>query len=72
MYTVHSYYLAVVCQVLTCVWIYPVTLTFLSFYCFDLEYSSPADMFTYMAALLCTALAGGFFGIATGAMTTND
>ena len=72
MYSVHSYYAAVVSQVMTVVWIYPVLLTLFSFYCFDFEYSSAGDMFTYMAALYCTALSGGFFGLAVGTMTGDE
>ena len=72
MYTVHAYYLAVICQSLSVVLIYPCLLTLCSFYFFEFEYSSVADMLTYMAALLCIALTGSFMGLAIGTMTDQD
>lgn len=72
MYSVHAYYLAVLCQCLTCIWFYPVLVTLFSFYCFEFEYSSAEDMLTYMASLLFIALSGSFFGIAIGAFTDSQ
>ena len=72
MYTVHAYYLAVVCQALSVVLIYPCCVTLFSFYFFDLEYHSAADLFTYMASLLCIALTGSFTGLAIGTLTDQE
>ena len=72
MYTVHSYYFAVMCQSLTISWIYPTIVTLLSFYCFGFEYHSFTDMLTYLLALFLSALAGSFFGLSTGSMTSNE
>jgi len=71
MYTVHSYYLAVCCQSLTCVWFYPVLVTLITFYCFDFEYSAPSNMFTYMGSMTLVALAGSFWGLSVGTMTSD-
>ena len=72
MYTVHSYFLAVLAQSFTCVWIYPVLLSLVSFYCFQFEYQAPSDLFTYMVALCAIAIAGNFFGLSIGTMTDDQ
>ena len=40
MYTVHAFYISLICQILTFAWIYPAVLTGCSFYAFGLEYST--------------------------------
>ena len=71
MYTIHSYYFAVIAQVLTYVWLYPVLLSLTSFYCFGFVDHAASDLFTYMATLYCIALCGAMFGVTTGTMTSN-
>ena len=72
MYSVHSYYLAVITSSIVTMWIYPCFLTLFSFYCFEFEYSSLGDMLTYMMALIILANCGGFFGICVGTFTNNE
>ena len=56
---------------LSLVWIYPVLLSLLSFYCFDFDQHAAGDLFTYMATLLCIAICGAMFGVSTGTITSN-
>ena len=72
MYSVHSYYWAVLCQVLSALWIYPVLLTLISFYCFEFEYRAITDLLMYMAALLCITLTGAFMGLSMGCFTDDQ
>lgn len=72
MYSVHAYYLAVVCMALSTGFIYPILNTLFSFYFYRFEASTPADMFTYMAACCVLGLCGSFMGLAVGTVTDND
>lgn len=72
MYSVHAYYVAVICQSLSAVLIYPCLLTLFSFYFFDLEYHGLTDMLTYMAGLATIALSGSFFGLFVGTLTDDE
>ena len=72
MYSVHAYYLAVLCQSLTCVWFYPIIVTLGSFYFYGFEYSDPADLMNYMGGLAMIALSGSFFGLSLGTITSDE
>lgn len=72
MYTVHAFYISLICQILTFAWIYPAVLTGCSFYAFGLEYSTVEDFFTYMLILFLMHLGGIFFGLFCGTLTENE
>ena len=72
MYTVHAYYLSVVCQTLSCCWMYPVLMSLGSFYCFGFEFHEGGDLMRYMGALILQSLAGAFFGLSTGTYTDKE
>ena len=71
MYSVHAYYHSVILQGLTLMWIYPIIVSFCSFYCFQFDEHTFADLMVYTAALALIAAAGGFFGMSVGTMTDD-
>ena len=72
MYTVHAFYISLICQILTFAWIYPAVLTCCSFYAFGLEYDTPEDLFTYMLIHFLMHLGGISFGLFCGTLTENE
>ena len=53
-------------------WIYPVLLSMVSFYCFQFEARAFTDLLTYMAALTAIAFSGSFFGLSVGTITDDQ
>ena len=72
MYTVHSYYTAILGHVLTIFWIYPVICSLCSFYCYDFGFADAGSLFNYMTCLTIVALSGASLGLCIGAMTSDQ
>ena len=71
MYSVHAYYLGIMCHVLTIFWIYPVICSVCSFFCYDFDFADAGSLFNYMICLCIVALSGASLGLAIGAMTSD-
>ena len=52
--------------------LYPIVVTITSFYFFGLDSSSFGDMLAWMAILMLTAIAGGFWGFSFGTFMKNE
>ena len=72
MYSVHAYYLGALTMSFALVWFYPVLVAIVTFYVFDLQASSFADLLYYAAVLSVNAIAGSFFGFMLGCFVRNE
>ena len=71
MYTAHSYFWSKVAICSTIMWIYPVIVTLVSFYCFQWEASSFSDFLIYMMSLFGICFCGAFLGLMCGTFTSS-
>ena len=71
MYSVHAYWTSHALVGLSLVWIYPLIISFCSYYCYALENHTFADVMSYCGTLALTSCCGGFFGLAIGSMTDD-
>ena len=72
MYTTTSYYMALSTATVLMFILYPIVVTITSFYFFGLDSSSFGDMLAWMAILMLTAIAGGFWGFSFGTFMKNE
>ena len=71
LYTSSAYYIANVASVIFTLWIQPLCSGAVSFYFFELEANSFADLLYYLIGLYCICLCGRMLGLAVGAAVTD-
>ena len=71
MYSVSAYWLATWTRAVLCAWFYPVILVTCSFFFFEFEDHSAADLFNYMAACSAVCYSGQALGLFFGSVTSN-
>merc|ERR1711893_583256 len=60
-----------ICQMLSTIWSYPLTMSICTFYCLGLQHSSFTDFLTFAGSLYYSALTGAFFGLTVGTITDD-
>ena len=72
MYGTTAYYLAMASATATMFILYPIAVTFTSFFFFDLDQGGFGAMMDWMLILMLTSIAGGFWGFTFGTFMDNE